>query len=186
MMPWRALYIIVCSIVFAGIVHITSVFLIPKLGSKDAARQIAKFGPTEEFLLLDENDEIGISDRDPFFLMAVCKFDLSSQGLQVSAPVSPMFWTASVLDEFGRVTYSLSDRSAIRNQLQLLVLNPVQIADIRQSKPIETESAIVVEMETQKGFVLLRVLQPDESWKDEANGFIQSATCDAYQTRAPL
>ena len=182
-MTWRPVYLTICGLLLAGIVHITIILLIPSLGSRDAAKQIANVGAIERFQLIEDGRKIGISDSDPFFRLAVCQFDLSDNALLVTGGKFPAFWSASVFDGSGRVIYSLNDRTAIKNQLQLIVLNPIQLADLRETQPEEIETSIIVEMRSLSGFVLLRVLTRDDSWLDEAKGFLSAATCSPYATR---
>ena len=182
-MKTKFLYLAICSLLLAGIVHILIVLLIPYLGSRDAAKQISSSGSLAEFQLVDDGRSVGIADSDPFMKLAVCRFDLSEMALQISGDSIPTFWSASVFDERGRVIYSLNDRTAIKNQLQMIIVNPIQMADIRQSQPEEVESSILVETSVQKGFVLLRALIRDPSWTQQALDFLKRAQCKPFETR---
>ena len=76
---WRLFYLGVCGAMLAGIIHIVIILLIPTFSSKDAARQIAKIGEVNQFQLIEDGRKIGISDSDPYFRLAVCRFDLIIQ-----------------------------------------------------------------------------------------------------------
>ncbi len=182
-MSWRPVYLLVCGLILAGIVHIAIIFLIPFLGSRDAAQQISEYSRIGQFQLIQDGQQVGISDRDPFFHLAVCRYDLEQNALIVSGMKSSTFWSASVFDERGRVVYSLNDRTAIKNQLQLIVLNPIQMADLREHQPEDVETSIIVETLSNRGFVLLRVLNRDSSWRARTREFLSAATCGPYETR---
>lgn len=182
-MKWRPIYILMCGLILAGIVHIAIILLIPFLGSRDAAQQISQNSRVGAFQLIEDGRQVGISDRDPFFHLAVCRYDLEQTALIVSGMKSSTFWSASVFDERGRVIYSLNDRTAIKNRLQLIVLNPIQMADLREHQPDDIETSIIVEARSNRGFVLLRVLNRDESWRTKTAEFLGAATCSPYQTR---
>ncbi len=182
-MVWRILYLSTCSLVLAGIVHIAIIFLIPALGSKDAARRISEFGQPGQLQRIRDGQDIGISDRDPFFQLAVCRYDLSENAFMVAGGTSPTFWSASVFDELGRVVYSLNDRTAIKNQLRLIILNPIQMADLRETQPEEIETSIVVETVSNKGFVLIRILNEEETWLSRTREFLDNTRCNTYRTR---
>ena len=182
-MIWRIAYLCICALVLAGIVHIAIIFLIPTLGSKDAAKKVSEHGQYGQLQRILDGQEIGISDRDPFFQLAVCKYDLSENAFMVSGQNSPTFWSASVFDEKGRVVYSLNDRTAIKNQLNLIILNPIQMADLRETQPEEIETSIVVETVSNKGFVLIRVLNQDDTWLPKTREFLDGTGCNAYLTR---
>lgn len=177
----RIVYLTICGLILAGIVHAASILLIPTLGSKDAARQIIRSAPALTFNSLEENDRIQLAAKDPFFKTAVCRFNLEQGGIFVTADRASAFWSAAVYDARGRVLYSLSDRTAIANKLQLLIVSPVQMAAIRQLQPVELETSIVVETGAVDGFILLRSLVRDESLLDQSQDFMQSAMCLRYE-----
>ena len=182
-MIMRAAYLGLCGLLFAGIVHIAVILLIPHVGSKDAAKKIIGSGQTLEFELIEDKSSLQIADDDPFFKTAVCRFNLTESGVQIIGREIPNFWSASVFDEDGRVVYSLNNRTAIRNLLNLLVVNPVQMADIRQIQPEEIETSIIVQTGSDRGFVILRALVRDESYEEDALNFLNTATCSEYATR---
>ena len=179
----RISYLALCGVFFAGIVHIVIILLIPLLGSKDAARQIVRSGETLKFERITDDPSIRIADVDPFFETAICRYDLSRNGVLIEGPKIPTFWSASVFDEDGRIVYSLSNRSAIANILKVVVVNPVQMADIRELQPEEIETSILVESAAARGFLILRALVRDASFAPDARRFLDSAICKPYITR---
>lgn len=179
----RSLYLLFCGLILGGIIHIVIILLIPSLGSRDAARQIGKLGNLTSFQYIENGSKVGIANIDPFFKLSVCRFDLERDGLLVSGTDAPTYWSASVFDDEGRVIYSLNDRTAIKNRLQMIVVNPIQMADLRQAQPEEIETSIVVETTAMKGFVLLRVLVRDPSWEERARNFLDEASCQPFETR---
>jgi uncharacterized membrane protein len=183
MMTSRAVYLGICGLLLAGIIHIVVILLIPHFGSRDAARKIMNSGTNLQFDTLNAASGITISDHDPFFRKAVCRYDLSEAGVRISGNTTPGFWSASVFDAQGRVVYSLNDRTAIKQKLELIIVNPVQMADIRQIQPEEVETSILVETTNSRGYIVLRALVRDESLENQAKEFLDSASCTAYQTR---
>lgn len=179
-MKTRFIYLGICGILLAGIIHITIILLIPTLGDRDAAKQIAQKLTTEKFHYVGNGSRLGISNGDPFLKISICKFDLTNNAIEIKGPQIPTFWSASVFDERGRVIYSLSDRTAIKNQLQMVIVNPIQMADIRQIQPEEIETSILVESESLKGFVILRALISDQSWQPQVLDFLEKAQCIPY------
>jgi len=185
-MRTRLFYLTICGLLLAGIIHIIIVLLIPKLGSKDAAKQIASKLSSDKFYFIDDGKSLGISNTDPFLKLSVCKFDLTNHAIEIIGPSTKNFWSASVFDERGRVIYSMNDRTAIKNQLRMIVVNPIQMADIRQTQPEEVESSILVESQSMRGFVLLRALIPDASWNSQTLEFLQNSECVPYNTNIAI
>lgn len=179
----RAIYLMVCGIFLAGIIHIIVILLIPHFSSKDAAKQIMSNAKLLQFSQLEQTSSLQIGDIDPFFNSRVCRFDLNESAIFISGDKVEDFWSASIFDQDGRVIYSLNDRTAIRNILKILIVNPIQMADIRQAQPEEVETSIIVESPANEGFVILRALVRDESQTTEIDTFLNSIKCDKYLTR---
>ncbi len=64
----------------------------------------------------------------------------------------------------------------------MIIVNPIQMADIRQTQPEEIETSILVESQNIKGFVLLRVLVADKSWSSQSLDFLKNIQCIPYNT----
>lgn len=185
-MKARLIYLSICSLILASIIHIMIILLIPSLGSKDAAKQIASKLNTMQFYPIGDGSKFGISNNDPFLKLSVCKFDLTQSAIQITGEQTKTFWSASVFDERGRVIYSMNDRTAIKNQLKVVIVNPIQMADIRQTQPEEIETSILVESQSMNGFVLLRAFVPDASWNSLTDEFLESAECIPYNTNIAI
>lgn len=181
-MTWRLTYGAVCTLVLAGIVHIAIVLLIPVYGTRDAYAVLA--GKTDEWAFAPLETEAAkspLADVDPFFAYGVCRFDLSADGTWITGKAIDSFWSATVLNADGTVLYSLNSRTSIGGQLSLVLLDPLQTLRLREAQPAEIENAIVVEAETTKGFIVVRALQPDASWRTEINKFMESVDCRRYR-----
>lgn len=180
-MIWRFLYYGACTLVLAAITHIAIILLIPLYGTQDAFAILSKNTDPFSFKpITSKNGRLPLSDFDPFFSYGVCRFDLSEQGLAISGPKIDTFWSATIVNEAGTVVYSLNSRTAIDQKLDLIVLNSTQILRLRELQPPEVESSIIVETEINGGFVLLRVLSPDDNWDSSARRFFNAISCDPY------
>ncbi len=180
-MKWRVLYLTAMGLILAGLIHISIVLLIPKLGTRDAWAFLS--GRTDIFSFTKlKNNETGaaIAEVDPFFTYGVCRFDLDEAPLKMAGPVTATFWSASVFDDNGAVIYSLNNRTAIDNKLDLLIVNPLQTLELREAQPEEVETSVVIESQINKGFVIIRVLQPDDSWIENSQEFLSNIKCDRF------
>lgn len=179
-MTARIVYLALCGIVLGGIIHIAVILLIPSVGDRDAARQIMEAGDNSGFFKVSGGDGSKVRFQDPFFEMAACKFILDEAGVIVSGDRFPDFWSAVVYDERGRVVYSMNKRTAISDRLQMLIVNPIQMAALRQLQPAEIETSIVVETPIKRGFVLLRALTRDRSLLADSRRYLSNAKCEPY------
>lgn len=185
-MKARLFYILACGLIFGVIVHIVIILLIPNLGSRDAAKQIASSFTEQKFHFIDSGKKLDISNADPHLKLSVCKFNLENNAIEIKGPKISNFWSVSVFDERGRVIYSMNDRTAIKNTLNMIIVNPIQMADIRQLQPEELESSILVESQNSKGFVILRALIANPSWQASTIDFLNKAQCNPYITNSFL
>ena len=183
-MKFRYLYLTVCGLVLAGIVHISIILLIPDYGSRDAWNIISSKTDMWVFRTFSRNDDIAsaLEDTDPFLQLGACTFDLGEAGLQFTGAQSNKFWSLSVFDQDGKVLYSLNNRTAIDNKLDLVVLNAVQMNDLREAPPGEIERSVVVEADIEKGFVVLRQFRNDLETNNDIDAFMQQAKCKRFNS----
>ena len=139
----------------------------------------APFGRDGQFHVLPvpEAGAEPLASLDPRMLQAVCRFSLGRGPVRIQASFADDFWSVAVFDRRGRNIYSLNDRSAERARLDLAILTPVQMAQLRQDPPASLETAIVQELPIDVGFVLLRAFVPDNSLMAERHRIAQGGHC---------
>lgn len=179
-MIWRLLYFLASVAVVAGIVHIAIILLVPRFGANDAYALVSRSVEPFEFKPISTTESL-LNETDPFFSYGVCRFRLADAGLYMSGPKIDSFWSATLLDVNGSVIYSLNSRTAVDNKLDLILLDPVETLRLRELQPPEAESAIIVESGVEEGFVVLRVLRPDESWLEKSDTFLKAVACNRYR-----
>jgi uncharacterized membrane protein len=175
----RTLVFIVAGLLLAGIIHIVVVFLVPYFASHDAWSELRQFGRDSQFhiLPLSQAGSESLPSLDPRMAHAVCRFSLAEGPVRIRASLPDDYWSIAIFDRRGRNVYSLNDRSAERSQLDLAVITPVQMAQLRQNPPASLESAIVVEVPIEVGFAVLRVFVANESLLPGATAALQTADC---------
>jgi uncharacterized membrane protein len=172
----------VLGLILAGLVHISIVLLIPQLGTRDAWAFLSGRTDLFAFTRLDPSETgSAIAEVDPFFTYGVCRFDLQEAPLKMAGPITSSFWSASVFDDNGAVIYSLNNRTAIDNKLDLLIVNSLQTLELREAQPVDIEASVVIESNIEKGFVIIRVLEPDESWITDSDAFFSKIFCERYR-----
>ena len=124
---------------------------------------------------------------DPAFGTAACRYNLSEAAVRVSVDGQLPFWSIAIFDRQGRNIYSFNDCTAIERRLSLLVINPVQMAQIRKNPPSNSDKPVLIETNVSQGFVLIRALQEDASWTPAVRQFLIEAKCGRYlQNITPL
>jgi uncharacterized membrane protein len=175
----RTLIFVFAGLLLGGVIHIVVVLLVPYYAGRDAWSALARFGRDGEFHILPrpEAGAEALPALDPRMLYAVCRFSLASGPIRIRASLPDDFWSIAVFDRRGRNAYSLNDRAAERSQLDLAVITPVQMAQLRQDPPASLETAVVVELPIEVGFVVLRVFAADDSEVPGATAALQTADC---------
>ena len=179
----RALHLTVLGLVLAGIVHLLVVLLMPRLAQDDAWAKLSDRSEMWSMLRLATAGEPGavLPETDPALSVAGCRFDLRQSPLAVTSRGLVPFWSVSILDRRGRNVYSFNDRTAVDRELTLLVVDPVQMATLRKNPPEDSERAVLIEAPIDEGIVLIRVLQPDPSWRERTETFLGSTRCAKYE-----
>ena len=172
---------IVAGLVMAGIVHIAVILLVPVLASQDAWSKLLVTGPEWQFARLNSSKSAHanlLSEIDPLFQISACRYSLSSGSLRVRSNGNLPYWSVAVFDRYGGIIYSFNNRTAIDQKLNLLVVTPLQMSQLRQNPPESIEQAIVVEADINRGFVLIRALQSDLTWAPAVDNFLGEASCE--------
>jgi uncharacterized membrane protein len=175
----RTLLFVFGGLMLGGIIHIAIVLLVPYYAPNDAWAQVERFGRDGQFhtLPLPEAGAEPLVALDPRMVHAVCRFSLADGPVRARALFPDEFWSVAVFDRRGRNVYSLNDRAAERSRLDLAILTPIQMAQLRQDPPAALETAIVLELPIESGFLLLRAFVPDDSYLPSVMTALRNASC---------
>lgn len=175
----RLVHALILGILGAGIVHIVMLLLLPGMSPRDAWSLLAR--EARPFEITPYRPDSPIADQagvaDPFFQAIACRFDLTEGMAHIYREGSVPFWSASVYDRGGRNIYSLNDKTAKAGQLDLVVLTPAQMVDIRKSPIDELQSAVFIEAPVSEGVVVVRGFAPDGSWAPQVADYLNAIEC---------
>ncbi|HVZ13906.1 MAG TPA: DUF1254 domain-containing protein [Bauldia sp.] len=177
----RTILFVIGGLLVGGIIHVAIVFLVPYYAGKDAYSAIGRMGSDGQFHLLPmaEAGAEAMPATDPHFMEAVCRFDLHGGPIRVLAAMPDEFWSVAVFDKLSRNVYSLTDRAVDGSNLDLALLTSVQNAQMRQNPPESLNTAIVLELPIDAGFIVLRALVPDDSLRPAVTAALAAAQCSA-------
>lgn len=178
LVPW-----VLASLMLAGIVHLSSVLLMPRVAPRDAFGQLAAFvvpGGLRALPVPEPGQEV-LPLLDPAFAYAVCGYDLATGPLRVQASLAAgAFVSMSFHSRRGLVYYSFTDRAASRGKIEVRVLTVSQLVQVeaqdKDDEPIEELRLLAPEAE---GFVLLRALATSPSELAAAQGRLAAIGCTA-------
>jgi uncharacterized membrane protein len=180
--PW-----LLATVCVAGSVHIISILLMPEVAPRNAfarlaaAAQSAETTPTGVALLPRETPGAEVLPfEDPAFAEGVCLFDLSKGMMRVSTDADPEDLLALTFHaRTGLVFHAVTDRSAIKGKIDVLIGDPRQIETLEGEDEEAPQSQVRVTSPTKRGFVLIRSLIKRPTDRERAEQRLRTVTCEA-------
>jgi uncharacterized membrane protein len=175
----RLLIWIVGGLLLGGIVHLTSVLLMPRAATQDAYSRLAPTTQTNRFTLLPI-PAAGVATlpfMDPAFAVAVCRYDLGSGALKLRAPVSQAYTAVSFYTRQGIAYYAINDRAAGRRLIELDLMTTQQRSQIQEDEEVTAADRLIVESPTPTGLIVLRALAPEPSMIPVVRAVLGAAQC---------
>ena len=186
----RVILAVVAGLVGAAAVHIAAIFAIPLVADNNAWGRLARIAGIHQVARIDSlrgngNAELGSAGKpgthdfafiDPAFVTAACRFSLADGPVRMVATGRIDFWSASIYSRSGDNLYSINDRSAVDGQFDLLVATLEQLTEAGTGDGRE-ETSIPVGVDTQEGYLTLRILVDEESKRPAVDAFVRSVTC---------
>jgi len=175
----KFVYAAIVGLIGAGIVHVAILLLLPTMSPRDAwSRLAAQADLYQTTPYVTDSDVAGPAGiADPYFQAVACRFDLGEGVAHVQGSGVVPFWSASVYDRSGQNIYSLNDRSAKDEQLDIVILTPAQMVDMRKAPLEELENAVFVETPIDEGIVVVRGFAPDQTWVRKVADFLGAIDC---------
>jgi len=174
----RLFYAILVGLVGAGVVHVIILLILPHYSERDAWTRLAANADFYSFTRMSGEDApTVIRGVDPFFDAVACRFDLSEGVVHVKAAGHVPFWSVSVYNRRGQNIYSLNDRAQTLGDLDLVLVTPAQMIELKKSVPKEFEKSVFMEADVGRGIVAIRSFVPDETWKKTVADYLSDASC---------
>jgi len=175
----RFVYAVVVGLIGAGIVHIAILIMLPTMSPSDAWSRLAAQADLYQIVPYVTDSELAgpAGVDDPYFQAVACRFDLEEGFTHVQGTGVVPYWSASVYDRSGQNVYSLNDRSAQDGQLDVVVLTPAQMVDMRKAPLENMEKAVFVETPIRQGIVVVRGFAPDQTWVRNVADFLGAIDC---------
>lgn len=171
-----------CGFVVALGVHIVMVIAMPRLATQDAFNRLVPTMESETAVLVAGTGkaETWIPLPDPAAAVAACAYDLAGGPVRISARTGPLVQSISFHARGGGVFYAVTDRAAVRGQLELVLMTRRQydeaLADEEQDAPNRDVRVVAPRPE---GFVVVRAIAPSPSLRPQAEEAVRSVGCTA-------
>ncbi|MEO1701446.1 MAG: hypothetical protein AAFR71_05275 [Pseudomonadota bacterium] len=177
----RFLYALLIVSVGAVVAHLAVILLLPVTAPNTAARQLETALPLtlERPVDLSALQASGTLDLhlDPAFRTIGCQFDIGEAPFRLVGDGRVDFWSVSILDPLGVSIFSANDRIAPTPSIDLTVLSASQLRQFRQSPDPRLQNSIIVSSDDRTGYAIIRLFEPDESWKILVDDFVNATVC---------
>ena len=175
----RFVYALLLGLVGAGIVHIAIVLAIPLYSERDAWSRVSELTGSNSFVRLARGGagDALMRSADPLLETAACQFDLSDGPVRATFEGAVPFWSLSVFDRRGQSRFSLNDRTSTGGALDVVIVTPAQLIELRKAMPAEFERSVFIEADIDLGMLVVRTLVPDATWRPAVEAWFGTSTC---------
>jgi uncharacterized membrane protein len=167
------------GLLLGGIVHLSSVLLLPRTATQDAYTRVAAAVPANTIMALPAPtpDDAALPFMDPAFATAVCRYDLAAGPLKLRVPVSQAYTSVSFYTRNGVAYYAINDRAAGRRIIELDLMTAQQRADLPEDEEVTAADRLIVEAPTPTGLILVRTFGPEPGLMPMARRALAAAQC---------
>lgn len=181
-MSERARFLIatLCGLVLAAGAHIAIILGTPALAKKDAFSRLAESLAAEQATLVSApgGGATWLPQPDPSVAVAACAFDLAEGPVRVSAQPGTLFQSLSLHARGGGVFFAVTDRAAVRGELEIVIMTQRQIDEaLAQEDEDEPSRDVRIVAARREGFVMVRVAAPFPSQRPQAEAAAKAVSC---------
>lgn len=176
----RFLLATLCGLVLAGVVHIAIVLGIPAQAKKDAFSRLAESLAADQATLISApgGGTTWLPQPDPAVAAAACAFDLAEGPVRIVAQPGALFQSLSLHARGGGVFFAVTDRAAVRGELQIVVMTQRQLDEaLAQEDEDEPSRDVRIVAPRREGFVMVRVAAPFPSQRPQAEAAAKAVSC---------
>ena len=168
------------GLLLGGIVHLSTVLLLPRTATQDAYARLAGITPENAVVALPPPtpDTTVLPFTDPSFAIAVCRYDLADAPVKLTLPVSPAYTSVSFYSRTGVAYYAINDRAAGRRIIELDLMTAQQRADLPEDEEVTAADRLIVEAPTPTGLILVRTFGPEPGLMPMARRALAAARCE--------
>jgi uncharacterized membrane protein len=179
----RVLLWLLGGVLLGGIVHLTTVLMLPTMASQDAYSRLAPLAKVNSVTPIPApTPESGAMPfMDPAFAMSVCRYDLSGGPLKFSVPVSQAYTSVSFYTRSEVPYYAINDRAAGRRVIELDLMTTEQRNDMPENEEVTAADRLIVESPTTTGLIIIKALAPEPGLMGMARNALAAARCEPQQ-----
>lgn len=170
------------GLLFAGIVHLTTVLAMPWLAPNDGFVRLSALPTADnQMQLLKDGDVTGaVPFADPAVAVAACRYVLDKGPVRVRIAVGASPLSLLLLRKGVGIYHSVTDKAATQGVLEVVIATQRQMDQITD---LDTDDDPVQEIRVvsgdEIGLVLVRGLVPLPSQRADVEALLTGATCES-------
>ncbi len=167
------------GLVMGGIVHLATILILPRTGTRDAYARLASLAPTNGFALLPAPtpDKSSVPFMDPAFATAVCRYDLGRGPIKLTVPVSQAYTSVTFYTRYDIAYYAINDRAAGRRSIELDLMTTKQREDLPDDEEVTAADRLIVKSPSITGLIVARAFSPEPSQIPAVTTALKGAQC---------
>lgn len=175
----RALLWLLAGAILGGIIHIVVILALPGLTQETVWTRVTALNAQNHMRVLSavapgQPNPLGL---DPELSYGICQVDLAEGPAYLNGSLPDAFWSVAVFNEAGVVTYSTTNRDGIGQTVDMGIFNAAQTRLLAQQQLDITEGLLVVEAQSNKLFVLVRLAPPHQIMRKRFEDRLAAITC---------
>jgi uncharacterized membrane protein len=166
----------------AGIVHISTVLLMPYFAGQTAAARLTGGAQVNvlEHLQQVSGDTVLVPFADPALQTATCYYNVSETPVRLRVQTGDYFMSVVFISENGRLTYALTDKAATRKTIDILVVTESQLRQVEAQDPEdEPIQELRLRVTEPKGLAVIRAFVPRASDQQTVAALLERSVCKA-------
>lgn len=177
--------LVACAVVVlvAGLTHLLAILILPEVATKDAYTLLAARDASANRMRLLPPSRPGdtlIPFRDPATVQAVCLYDVTAAPVRVRATTEPgRLLTLSFRTPDGRVFYSMTDRAALHDKIDIRLVTAAQLEAVEagDNEDEGLPEELRLKAPTAKGLLVVTALVARPGDAAAAADRVKSVTC---------
>ena len=169
------------ALLLAGVVHLATVLLLPRMATQDAYARVSTIAPVNSVIALPPPtpEKALMPFMDPAFQVSVCRYDLTHGPLKFSVPITQAYTSVSFYTRSDVAYYAINDRAAGRKVIELDLMTAAQRAELPENEEITAADRLIVASPTTTGLIVIRALAPEPGWIPAVRNALAAAQCRA-------
>lgn len=175
----RLLFWTVSILLLAGVVHLGYVLFAPHFEMRAKIDELQQLADSGALTVLSREDSIRLMGPDGGWLVhALCIYDLADGPMTIDAVVPDSYWSLAIYSAGGENFYSLNDRQAGVDRVDLMLRQPTARApDEEQELAAPTGDTVIVRAPESMGIVVMRALAGEAAEYEWMSEILARSSC---------